>query len=141
MCGWGYTGCTLCLFCRGAQENREHLFFRCNFSSRIWSNIMAECSISNAPLDWDAIEDWGLKDLKGKGIKANLGRLCLGSTVYNLWKQRNALLHNSSPKTEEALMDCIRWEVRSRLMANGQFKHLNHSLVFRWNLHSSIGLV
>jgi len=141
MCGWGYIGSTLCLFCRGAQETRENIFFRCSFRSRIWSNIMAKCSISNAPLDWDAIEDWGLKDLKGKGIKANLGRLCLGSTVYNLWKQRNALLHNSSPKTEEALMDCIRWEVRSRLMANGQFKHLNHSLVFRWNLHSSIGLV
>jgi hypothetical protein len=102
---------------------------------------MAECSISNAPMDWDAIEAWGLKALKGKCIRANLGRLCLGSTVYNLWKQRNALLHNSSPKTEESLMNCIRWEVRSRLMANGQFKHLNHSLVFRWNLHSSIGSV
>jgi hypothetical protein len=108
MCGWGYTGCTLCLFCHGAQENREHLFFRFSFSSRIWLYIMAECSISNAPLGWEAIEAWGLKDLKGRGIRANLGRLCLGSTVYNLWKQRNALLHNSSPKIEESLMDCIR---------------------------------
>jgi len=141
MCGWGYTGCTLCLVCRGAQENREHIFFRCSFNSRIWSNIMVECSISNALLNWDAIEDWRLKNLTGKGIRANLGRLCLGSTVYNLWKQRNSLLHNSLPKTEEALMDSIRWEVRSRLMVNGQFKHLKHSLVFCWNIQSSIGSV
>jgi hypothetical protein len=84
MCRWGYTGCTLCLFCRSAQENREYLFFRCSFSNRIWSNILAECSISNAPLDWDAIEDWGLKELNGRGIRARLGRLCLGSIVYNL---------------------------------------------------------
>ncbi|XP_062165085.1 uncharacterized protein LOC133871676 [Alnus glutinosa] len=78
---------------------------------------MAECSISNAPLDWDAIEDWGLKELNGK-------EEC----------------HNSSPKTKESIMDCIRWEARSRLVANGEFKHLNHSLVFRWNLHTSVGL-
>jgi hypothetical protein len=38
-------------------------------------------------------------------------------------------------------MNCIRWEVRSRLVANGQFKHLNHSLVFCWNLHTSVGSV
>jgi hypothetical protein len=136
MCGWCYTGCTLCLLCRGAQENREHFFFRCRFSSRIWINIMSECSIPNAPLDWDAIEAWGLKVLRGKGVRATLGRLCLGSTVYNIWKQMNALLHNSSPKIEESLMDCIRWEVRSRV-ANGQFKDLDHTLVFRWKLHSS----
>jgi hypothetical protein len=70
-----------------------------------------------------------------------LGRLCLGSTVYNIWKQRTTILHNSSPKTEESLMDCIRWEVRSRLVANGQFKDFNHTLVFCWNLHSSFSLV
>jgi hypothetical protein len=69
---------------------------------------MAECSILNAPLDWDAIEDWGLKILQGRGIRASLGRLCLGAIVYNLWKQRNALLHNSSPRTEDSIMDCIR---------------------------------
>jgi hypothetical protein len=49
--------------------------------------------------------------------------------------------HNSSPKTKESILDCIRWEARSRLVTNGQFKHLNHSLVFRWNLHTSVGLV
>jgi hypothetical protein len=78
MCGWGYTGCTLCLFCRAAQENREHLFFRCSFSSRIWTNIMSECSIPNAPLDWDAIEAWGLKVLRGRGVRANFGEAVFG---------------------------------------------------------------
>jgi hypothetical protein len=47
---------------------------------------MAKCSILNAPLDCDAIEDWGLKVLHGRGIRASLGRLCLGAIVYNLWK-------------------------------------------------------
>jgi hypothetical protein len=90
MCGWGYTRCSLCLFCYGAQESREHLFFRCSFSSRIWTKIMAECSILNAPLDWDAIEDWGLKTLQGSNIRANLGRLWLG-LLYIIFGNRRML--------------------------------------------------
>jgi hypothetical protein len=27
MCKWGYAGDSLCLFCRGRQESREHIFF------------------------------------------------------------------------------------------------------------------
>jgi hypothetical protein len=57
MCGWDYTRYSSYLFCYGSQESREHLFFRCSFSCQIWTKIMAECSILNAPLDWDAIED------------------------------------------------------------------------------------
>jgi hypothetical protein len=47
---------------------------------------MAECSILNVPLDWEHIEEWGLNVLLGKGIRACLGRLCFGATVYNFWR-------------------------------------------------------
>jgi hypothetical protein len=56
---WGYSGKSLCLFCYGAQESRKHLFFRCSFSSRVWINITAECSLLNVPLDWDNLQNWG----------------------------------------------------------------------------------
>jgi hypothetical protein len=124
-----------CLFCYGAQESRVHLFFRCSFSRQIWNEIMADCSFLNVPLDWESIEDWCLKELKGKSLKANLGRLCLRATVYHLWKQRNNLLHNNTPRTEEALLARIRWEARARIVAKGHFKHLRNSIspVSRWN--------
>jgi hypothetical protein len=51
MCCWGYAEKSLCLSCYGRQESREHLFFRCSFSGRIWSSIMAECSFKNVLLD------------------------------------------------------------------------------------------
>jgi hypothetical protein len=54
---------------------------------------MTECSFKNVPLDLDNIESWGAAELQGKGFKASLGRLCLGATVYHLWRQRNDLLH------------------------------------------------
>jgi hypothetical protein len=84
MCCWGYNGNSLCLFCYSAQESIEHLFFKCSFSSRIWRNIMSECSIFLAPLDWDDIPSWGVVVLRGRSLKATLGRLNLGATVYQL---------------------------------------------------------
>jgi hypothetical protein len=75
-----------------------------------------------------------------KKLKASLSRLCLGATIYNLWRQRNDLLHNNTPCTKEAIMARIKWEARARIMAKGHFKHLHNSMVLvsRWNLQNLI---
>jgi hypothetical protein len=98
---------------------------------------MTECSFKNVPLDWNNIQSWGAAELQGKSLKASLGRLCLGATVYYLWQQRNDLLHCNKPRTEEAILKQIRWDVRSRMLAKGRFKCIgkNLELVHRWNLH------
>lgn len=78
--------------------------------------------------------------LQGKNLKVNLGRLCLGATMYNLCRQRNDLLHNNTPYIEEAILAHIRWEVWARLVDKGHFKNLQNSLfiVRRWNLQNLI---
>jgi hypothetical protein len=38
---------------------------------------MAECSVLQAPLDWDDIPRWGVDVQSGRSLKATLGRLCL----------------------------------------------------------------
>jgi hypothetical protein len=125
MCCWDYGGNGLCLSCYGSQESKEHPFFRCSFSGRIWSSIMADCSFKKVPLDWDYIEHWGAVELQGKGLKASLGRLCLVS-----------LLHCNQPRTEDAILKQIRWDVRSRMITKGKFKCSgeNVEIMHRWNL-------
>jgi hypothetical protein len=78
---------------------------------------MADCSFLNVPLDWDSIESWGSAILHRKSLKACLGRLCLGAMVYQLWRQRNDLLHCNTPRTEEAILAQIKWEVRAKVLA------------------------
>jgi hypothetical protein len=60
----------------------------------------------------------------------------LGAAVYNLWRQRNALLHSSSVATEEALLSKIKWEIRARLLVKGDFKGTRENLRLAqlWNL-------
>jgi len=75
--------------------------------------------------------------LIGKSLKACLGRLCLGATVYHLWRHRNNLIHSKTPRSEEAILAQIKWDVRVRVIAQGRFKKLTYNveLVDKWNLH------
>jgi hypothetical protein len=60
MCRWGYSGDNLCLFCRSRQENKDHLFFECSLSKRVWRALMADCGIVDPPLSWNTVAIWSL---------------------------------------------------------------------------------
>jgi hypothetical protein len=99
---------------------------------------MAVCLIENPLICWDKVLQWGLAVFHGKTIKACLGKLCIVAVVYHLWRQRNDIQHGNTPRTEEALVAQILWEVRAKVLARGTVKGLSKhmSLVYHWNLQS-----
>jgi len=104
MCRWGYAGDCLCPFCRSKLENREHLFFKCSFSTRLWKDLMASCLVSNPVEAWEAVVKWSVAALKGDSLKSRLCILSLGAVVCHLWKHRNDLIYGNIPSTEEAIL-------------------------------------
>jgi hypothetical protein len=134
---WGYMGDHNCLFCHGGMESREHLFFICRFSKRIWRELMADCSFIDPPLFWGDVVDWGNSMLQGKTLKTCLDRLCFGAVIYHIWRHRNDLQHGNTPKSEEVIVATIKWVVQSRVLTKGRFKDLSShlGLVYRWHLH------
>ena len=82
---WGYKGNVQCRFCHHQLENRDHLFFECNFSYRIWNFCMLHCRVGNPPVIWDDIVQQGCSNWEHKTLKClQCGGLVLGSIVYNL---------------------------------------------------------
>ena len=68
MAKWGYLGDSLCVFfCRNCLESRDHLFFECSFTRRIWDDMMKLCLVSNAEFVREDLIAWGARELKGKG--------------------------------------------------------------------------
>jgi hypothetical protein len=108
---WGYTGDSLCLFCKFKQESLAHIFFECSFSRRIWRSIMADCKMVDPPINWELVVKWSFASMKGKSLYATTQTLCFAATIYNMWMQRNYLIHGRTLKTEEAILSTIRWEV------------------------------
>lgn len=86
------------------------------------------------PVEWELVESWCAANVQGRSLKTNLCRLCLGATVYHLWRHRNDLLHGNTPRSEEGLVAQIRWEVRSKILAKYSVKKFANSitLVHRW---------
>lgn len=63
---WGYKGEVQCAFCRNCIESREHLFFKCGYSARIWKEGMGRCNLLDPPLDWDDVVTLGMHGWKKK---------------------------------------------------------------------------
>jgi hypothetical protein len=64
MASWGFNGDVLCVFCRSCIEGRDHLFFQCSFSRRIWKSVMDRCLIAGFLDDWEEIIARGVQDWK-----------------------------------------------------------------------------
>lgn len=136
MCYWGYTGSTLCLLCLACQESRDHLFFSCSFSRRIWRRVMVDCLIKDPPIDWDSLVIWCNTHLRGRNLFAIICKLCFGASVYHLWRHRNALLHGNILSSEDSIVLQVKRDVRSQLLARCSAKMLRSypQLVEVWSL-------
>jgi hypothetical protein len=84
--------------------------------------VIATCFISNPRKEWEDIEEWSSVDLKGKSIWTTLCKVCLGASIYHLWRQRNDLLHGNVPRTKEQIIAHIPWEVKKKIMARCRIK-------------------
>jgi hypothetical protein len=147
MSTWGYGGNVLCPFCYGCIESRDHLFFSCSFSRRIWKILLSACLVSDPRQEWDDVVEWSSAALKGKSLWTTLCRLCFAAAVYHIWRQRNDLLHGNVPRTEEQfyfiffdkrteeqIVAHIRWEVKTKIMASCRILDMasNQRLIQEW---------
>ncbi|GLT57397.1 hypothetical protein SLA2020_303720 [Shorea laevis] len=77
---------------------------------------------------------------KGKSLRATLCKSSLGAVVYNVWRQRNDILHGNPIKTEERIVKQIVWQVRNKIMSRGNFglSRENVDICHNWNLPATL---
>lgn len=119
---WGFQGDVKCVFCRHVTKDRDHLFFSCGFSFQIWKHVIELCCVLNPPISWNDVVSLGFQKWRSKTTKAYLCRLVFGSTIYNIWRNRNTLKHENNPWSQEKVLKQIKWEVRIRFTTKGKFK-------------------
>jgi hypothetical protein len=109
---WGFQEDINCGFCRLGVESKDHLFFDCSFSSRIWRACMQRCPFNAIHTDWQSLLDDGCNHWKKKTLSGTLCRLIFSSAVYNIWCARNEIKFYVHLKSEEQILKLIFWEVR-----------------------------
>jgi hypothetical protein len=64
------------------------------FGKKSWDYMV---HVLNPPTCWDDVVSFGLHEWKGKTIKDYICRLVFDSSIYNIWRIRNALRHSNNP--------------------------------------------
>lgn len=97
-----------CVFCSTGNDSCQHLFFRCPYSSEVWSSILRRMvGIQRRPLAWEAELNWLRRICKGRSIRSKTIRLILFCTVYCLWCERNGRIFKQQSRSPEAFVAFI----------------------------------
>ncbi|GJW15975.1 reverse transcriptase zinc-binding domain-containing protein [Tanacetum coccineum] len=105
----------LCPLCGKCADSHDHLFFSCEFSSKVWCYLCKkiECTL---PFIWATI----VHVIVGLGFKNNINnitrRLLIGASVYMIWKERNARIFMNKKQTEDEVIRQIEDNIKSSLM-------------------------
>lgn len=126
--GWGVSASNRCYLCGSDEETRDHLFFACELSSSIWTDILRLCLITGGVRTWNDTMIWATNSLKHSSFANWVRRLALAASVYVLWRERNERYHNNKCKDKRALVVFIRDQVRFRVAS---FKTIDDTPVNR----------
>ena len=113
---WKFTqGPLACVLCHKDLESHDHLFFTCTYSSSIWQGIMSRFRMEGSPLDWTSFTVWAASKWKSKKPKDIMPRMCLGATIYAIWKERNARIFRFEGKRSERVSSDIIINIQAQV--------------------------
>jgi hypothetical protein len=75
MLKWDFKGEVQCLFCRNIIECRDHLFFDCGFSKRLWREVMNKCLLPELPTGLEEMIGKGIREWRSKNLRARVCKL------------------------------------------------------------------
>jgi len=114
MLKWGKNVDTSCVLCNFPLETREHLFFQCPYSSKVWRDLAGGLLKNRHTEKWQDI----MKELAGKDLGVTTG-FVLGyvfqNTIHSIWRERNDRRHGEKPSMTEKIVKLIDKNIRNRL--------------------------
>ncbi|CAH2060553.1 unnamed protein product [Thlaspi arvense] len=131
---WGIGSSDLCYLCNRYEETREHLFLHCEVSIQITRLLLARLGEPTTVFaDWSSFITWmlGPSPFMPKIIKL----LATQSTVFYLWKERNARLHDNVSRSANVIFRLVDRSVRDAILARNKTKA--SFLLSSWFLHKS----
>lgn len=128
----------VCSLCSRQPDTYAHLFFECEFSSKVWNGIKAFANMHNVSSSWKDIIDYR-RPLSRRNILVNIiGRLILGSISYFIWQERNFRLFKKGTRSANVIFKLIFATIRVKIMSL-RFKETVgvQTLLDRWSIARS----
>ncbi|KAE8731497.1 hypothetical protein F3Y22_tig00002840pilonHSYRG01484 [Hibiscus syriacus] len=112
---FGLTADGVCGLCMKENENRDHLFFKCEVSRLVWSSVSACCGENKIVLGWSDELSWACRRLKGKSLKAWVLKLAWSCCIDVIWKARNYKVFRGNLCTVVGMVDQVKEMMKFKL--------------------------
>ncbi|XP_019260266.1 PREDICTED: uncharacterized protein LOC109238290 [Nicotiana attenuata] len=99
----GYVEDVTCCLCNSEEQTIDHLFFKCTYSSRVWTAMLQWQGIQRQPMMWANELEWAGKYYRGRSTIAELYKLVLAGTLYYIWQERNCRIFKGVQRPEVIL--------------------------------------
>jgi len=129
----GETG--VCYLCNSCLESRDHLFFLCSYSSKVWETLAKGLFKQHYTTDWSQLLTFLSGHMKEK-IESFLMRYTFQIFVYTIWRERNRRRHDEILSSAETLTQRIDKEVRNRITTIQRRNDLRYEACFQSWLQS-----
>lgn len=128
---WGLPVDGTCLLCNLGPESRDHLYFQCPYSYRIWSEISRRCSTTPSQSWQDTVTQ--MLALSGNRHAKRLILLCWQAVIYLLWREKNQRLHNQRFLSENEMIASLNRLIKDRILSfRSSSPSLSSFLMQRW---------
>ena len=104
-----------CVLCQHQLETRDQLFFRCTYSSSLWSRLMRQLMGTHYTEEWSNISLF-MSQSQLFQTQMFLAGYVLQTTLYMLWRERNSRKHGEKPRPKETLFRVIDRQVKNITM-------------------------
>ncbi|XP_071729047.1 uncharacterized protein [Rutidosis leptorrhynchoides] len=111
-----------CVFCSQQVDSHEHLFFKCDYSHKVWVIIKKKLLFKGIGYDLQSII---LNIAKYPSLKNKwnvVSRLLIAAVVYHIWLERNRRVFGSPGRSSDAICEqiagCIKLKLTSLKVKN-----------------------
>ncbi|XP_013739623.2 uncharacterized protein LOC106442489 [Brassica napus] len=111
---WSQGVDTTCVLCKSVPETRNHLFFECSFSSKIWDHLTKGILQHSYTQDWAGIVGL-VSDSRMVKKKLFCLRYAFQAALYTLWRERNKRRHGEQGTPIQVLKKLLDKAVRNKL--------------------------
>ena len=137
---WGLNVDPLCILCRQGAEDRDHLFFACCVTRRIWRHVMRKVGGPFWISEWGDIVLWLRTRCGGNSLQSLVVKLGFGATLFHVWMERNRRTFGEAIMAEEDIVRAILFDVRFGIYNNKGYRATvrNRRIVDRMELEVNL---
>ncbi|KAM7460982.1 hypothetical protein LguiA_029103 [Lonicera macranthoides] len=93
-----------CQLCGVENEDRDHLFFACDYSRQNWNKVLVKCNQPYRYQNWKEEIHAAMDIFKGNNLAAKMRRLSFTVAVYCVWQERNQIVFAGCGKSSQRVV-------------------------------------